>query len=168
MEDTTAWRSAFSSHGGAVLRFLKKRLPVQEAEDVLQETFLRAMRVGTPDRIDNLRSYLLATAKHLTLNALSRPRLPWPGSQAPSEMLDAVPAPHSGPHEIASFHSLTEALSRALASLPPGHRRAFELAVLEGRSYEEVARETGTSLAQVKVNVHRARRRLVDVLGSFR
>ena len=167
-DETAAWRGAFSSHSGTILRFLKRRLPPQEAEDLLQETFLRAMRTGGPERIDNLRSYLLATAKHLTLNALRRPRLfrPLPaGSPSP---LDEVPAPHPGPHETASFQLLTDALEKALSTLPSSQRRAFELAVLEGRSYDEVSRETGTTLAQVKVNVYRARRRLVDVLGSFR
>ncbi len=167
-DGSAAWRSAFSSHSGTILQFLKRRLPQQEAEDLLQETFLRAMRAGAPERIDNLRSYLLATAKHLTLNVLRRPRLfrPSPGgSPAP---LEDVPAPHPGPHENASFHMLSEALSRALSTLPASQRRAFEMAALEGRSYDEVARETGATLAQVKINIYRARRRLTEVLASFR
>lgn len=167
-EDVASWRGAFSSHSGTILRFLRRRLPPQEAEDLLQETFLRAMKAGAPERIDNLRSYLLATAKHLTLNALRRPRLFRPVSADPATTLDDVAAPHPGPHENASFQLLSDALARALSALPLSYRRAFELAVLEGRSYEEVARETGTTLAQVKVNIYRARRRLIDVLGSFR
>ncbi|MBL8113583.1 MAG: sigma-70 family RNA polymerase sigma factor [Acidobacteria bacterium] len=166
--DAAAWRGAFSAHAGPVLHFLRKRLPPQEAEDLLQETFLRAMRTGTPARIENLRSYLYATAKHLALNSLRRPRLVSRTSEDGSDALEEAPALHPGPHENASFRVLAEALGKALAALPPNHRRAFELAVLEGRSYEEVARETGTTLAQVKVHVYRARRRLVDVLGPFR
>lgn len=166
--DPAAWRSAFSSHSGPVLQFLRKRLPTAEAEDLLQETFLRAMRAGPPGRIENLRSYLFATAKHLALNQLRRPRLvKAPSADAP-DPLDSVPAPQPGPHEDAAFRSLAEALTRVLATLPRSHREAFELAVLEGRSYEEVARQTGTTLAQVKVHVYRARRSLAGALGTFR
>ncbi len=164
----SAWRGAFSAHSGPVFRFLKTRLPAHEAEDLLQETFLRAMKTGEPDRIENLRSYLIATAKHLTLNSLRRPRRIGPSAVEASGDLAALPAPEPGPHEDASFRFLSEALGTALEALPPSHRRAFELAALQGLSYEEVARETGTTLAQVKVHVYRARRRLVDALRPFR
>jgi RNA polymerase sigma-70 factor, ECF subfamily len=126
------------------------------------------MRTGPPERIENLRSYLLATAKHLSLNRLRRPRPVEAPAGGTSGDLDGLPATRPGPHEEASFRLLSDALRHALADLPPSHRRAFELAVLDGLSYEEVARATGTTLAQVKVHVFRARRRLVDALGPYR
>lgn len=166
--DPSGWRAAFSAHSGPVLGFLRRRLPPAEAEDLLQETFLRVMRSGPPERIENLRSYLLATAKHLSLNQLRRPRpVDLPAGGAGGD-LDGLPASRPGPHEEASFRLLSDALSRALVDLPSAQRRAFELAALEGFSYEEVARATGTTLAQVKVHVYRARRRLVDALGPYR
>ena len=166
--DPSEWKAAFSVHSGPVLGFLRRRLPPQEAEDLLQETFLRVMRSGPASRIENLRSYLLATAKHLALNSLRRPRLVESTPGDPSEALGDVPAVRPGPHEETSFRLLSDALARALRELPGSQRRAFELAVLEGHSYEEVARATGTTLAQVKVHVYRARRRLVDALGPYR
>ena len=166
--EPSEWRAAFSAHSGPVLGFLERRVPPEEAEDLLQETFLKVMRSGPPERIENLRSYLMATAKHLSLNRLRRPRpVEAPAGTAPGN-LDGLPANRPGPHEEASFRFLSDALTRALADLPAAHRRAFELAALEGFSYEEVARATGTTLAQVKVHVYRARRRLVDALGPYR
>lgn len=166
--DPAEWKAAFSDHSGPVLGFLRRRLPAPEAEDLLQETFLRVMRSGPPSRIENLRSYLLATAKHLALNNLRRPRPVASRDGAPDGELDRLPSTGAGPHEEASFRLLSDALRHALADLPASHRRAFELAVLDGLSYEEVARATGTTLAQVKVHVYRARRRLVDALGPYR
>lgn len=165
--ESAAWRSAFSDHSGPVLRFLRRRLPPADAEDLLQETFLRAMRAGSPDRIENLRSYLFATAKHLTLNSLRRPR-PVQAAAATPRPIDETPAGEPGPDGEVSFRFLSEALSRALTTLPRSHREAFELAVLDGLSYEEVARATGTTLAQVKVHVYRARRRLAASLQTYR
>lgn len=166
--DPSEWKAAFSAHSGPVLGFLRRRLPPEEAEDLLQETFLRVMRSGPPERIENLRSYLLATAKHLSLNRLRRPRPVEAPAGRDHGDLDGLPATRPGPHEEASFRILSDALSRALVDLPTAHRRAFELAALEGLSYEEVARATGTTLAQVKVHVYRARRRLADALGPYR
>ena len=168
IEDRSEWKAAFSAHSGIVLGFLRRRLPPQDAEELLQETFLRAMRVGPASRVGNLRSYLLATAKHLALNNLRRPRLVAPAADAGEDDLGQVAADRPGPHEEASYRLLSDALGRALRELPPSQRRAFELAVLEGWSYEEVARTTGTTLAQVKVHVYRARRRLVEALGPYR
>lgn len=167
-EDLSEWKAAFSAHSGTVLGFLRRRLPPQDAEELLQETFLRAMRVGAASRVENLRSYLLATAKHLALNSLRRPRLVEPVRDGEPETLGRIAEERPGPHEEASFRLLSEALARALRELPTSQRRAFELAVLEGRAYEEVARATGTTLAQVKVHVYRARRRLVEALGPYR
>lgn len=166
--DPAEWKAAFSDHSGPVLGFLRRRLPAHEAEDLLQETFLRVMRSGPPSRVENLRSYLLATAKHLALNSLRRPRPVALRDGSPDGELDRLPATGAGPHEEASFRFLSDALRRALADLPSSHRRAFELAVLDGLSYEEVSRATGSTLAQVKVHVYRARRRLVDALGPYR
>ncbi len=165
--ESAAWRSAFSDHSGPVLQFLRRRLPPADAEDLLQETFLRAMRAGSPDRIENLRSYLFATAKHLTLNSLRRPRPVKPATGAP-DPIEEMSAGEPGPDGEASYRFLSAALSRELATLPRSPREAFELAVLDGRSYEEVARATGTTLAQVKVHVYRARRRLASALETYR
>ena len=47
------------------------------------------------------------------------------------------------------------------------HRRAFQLAIAEQHSYADVARQTGWSLSQVKINVYRARKRLIAGLRDY-
>ena len=51
-----------------------------------------------------------------------------------------------------------------LAGLSEPHRRAFELGALEQRSYAEIAEITGWTLPQVKVNLYRARKRVIEEL----
>ena len=59
-----------------------------------------------------------------------------------------------------------EALRSALATLPPDQREAFLLKHAEGRSYEEIAEITGTSVSALKMRVHRARDRLQEALAA--
>lgn len=171
-QDRGFWRAAYQSHAPAVLAFLQHRLGRREdAEDLLQETFVRAIRSGSFDG-DNLRAYLLRTAHNLWVNRRRRPRLmvpmlgPMAGPVAGEEEapLVDVPAETASPEQEASWSAFREELQRVLAGLSEPHRRAFELGALEQHSYGEIARITGWSLPQVKVNLYRARKRIIEEL----
>lgn len=171
-QDRGFWRAAYQSHAPAVLSFLRHRLGQREdAEDLLQETFVRAIRSGSFDgdnHGDNLRGYLLRTAHNLWVNRRRRPRLvvPMAGPAAgeDEDPFAGVPAEAASPEQEASWSAFREELQRVLAGLPEAHRRAFELGALEQRSYGEIAEITGWSLPQVKVNLYRARKRVIEEL----
>ena len=175
-QDLGFWRTAYQCHAPAVLAFLRHRLGRREdAEDLLQETFVRAIRSGSFDG-DNLRAYLLRTAHNLWVNRRRRPQVVVPMAgplrgQRPDEREDPfaeVPAEAASPEQEASWNAFRKELGCVLAGLPEAHRRAFELGALEQRSYSEIAEITGWSLAQVKVNLYRARKRVIEELrGHF-
>jgi DNA-directed RNA polymerase specialized sigma24 family protein len=50
--------------------------------------------------------------------------------------------------------------------MPAAHRKAFELAILDKMPYREIARLTGWSISQVKINVYRARKRTIEGLAE--
>lgn len=167
--DMAFWRAAYEAHAPAVLGYALRRVGRrEEAEDLLHETFVRAIRAGSLGTDDNLRGYLLRTAHNLWVNRVRRPRLVVPApsdddeADALAEAADGSPSPEAS----AEWSGFRRQLARVLGGMPPTHRRAFELAVLQGLSYTEVARRTGWTLPQVKINVFRARRRLVDELGD--
>ena len=167
-QDRAFWRTAYQSHAPAVLAFLQHRLGRREdAEDLLQETFVRAIRSGSFDG-DNLRAYLLRTAHNLWVNRRRRPRLVVPAADSAAgetdAPLDEVPAEAASPEQEASWSAFRGELQRVLAGLSEPHRRAFELGALEQRSYGEIAQITGWSLPQVKVNLYRARKRVIEEL----
>lgn len=162
--DMVFWRSAYDRHGPAVRAFLERRLRRrEEAEDLLQETFVRAIRSDSFSEGGNLRGYLLRIAHNLMVNRLRRPRLVVPGGDEDGSF-DHVASGGASPEEDASWSAFRHDLARVLAGMSEAHRRAFEMAVLEGRSYGEVAERMGWSLAQVKINVYRARRRVIEEL----
>ena len=68
--DNDFWMNTFEEHGSSILAFLTSRLGQRDlAEDLLQETFIRAMRGGSQlSEGGNVRSYLFTTAYHLIIN----------------------------------------------------------------------------------------------------
>jgi len=60
----TFWQSAYQKHGSALLTYLRVRIPDQaDAEDILQETFVKAIRATEKtEEISKVRSYLFTIA----------------------------------------------------------------------------------------------------------
>jgi RNA polymerase sigma-70 factor (ECF subfamily) len=78
---------------------------------------------------------------------------------------DAGPvAAELDPEEDLERSELRNRLDAALARLPPDQREAFVMKHEEGRSYEEMAELLGVSTGALKMRVHRARERLVELL----
>jgi len=170
--DDAFWHTAYCSHGPAVLAFLRRRMGREEAEDVLQETFVRAIRAGSYQGDDrNARAYLMATARHVLINRLRRPRLVVNAgdmtADAGHDALAEVPSDDASPEEDAAWGAFRRRLRDVLGELKESYRQAFELGVLQQRSYAEVASLTGWSLPQVKINVYRARRRVIQGLADY-
>ncbi len=173
--DDLFWHTAYTAHGSTVLAFLRRRVSHEEAEDVLQETFVRAIRAGT-FRGDHgqARAYLMSAARHVLINHLRRPRLvvaaadvaPQARTEDQGDALAAAPSADATPEQNAARNAFSRRLDSVLAKLKENYRRAFELAVLQQHSYAEVARLTGWSLPQVKINVYRARKRVIEDLGD--
>ena len=170
--ESSFWMTTYEEHGSAVMAFLTSRTGRRDvAEDLLQETFVRASRarptLPDPTRV---RSYLFTTAHHLLLSRHRRKR-PFLFSEASAgdtyaleHMADEdTPSPESA----ADLSRFEDRLRGVLAKLKPAYREAFQLAVLEQKAYSEIASEQGWTLAQVKTNVHRARKQVIAALGDM-
>ena len=164
------WLETYREHGGPILAFLTSRVGRRDvAEDLLQETFVRAMRrLGPSSEGGNIKSYLFTTAHRLMIDRGRRrtPALCSEGEPDPTRPLDEQrPAePAVAADDAVDLRTIRELVDQELARLSPDQRTAFESAVLEQRSYPEVARERGWTVAKVKIDVYRARKRLMERL----
>ena len=166
------WMTTYEEHGSAVMAFLASRTGRRDvAEDLLQETFVRAIRARPtlPDPT-GVRSYLFTTAHHLLLSRHRR-KQPFLFSEASKgdaialEQMADDDAP--SPESAADLSRFEDRLHVVLAKLKPAYREAFQLAVLQQKAYSEIASEQDWTLAQVKTNVHRARKQVIAALGDL-
>jgi RNA polymerase sigma-70 factor, ECF subfamily len=149
-QDATHDPAALLAPHEASLRFLCRELlgNHDDAEDALQETFLRAIRGLQSFRGEaQLKTWLTRIALRVCLEQ-RRPR-------AITEL--PLPTPSASP-ETQTIQKLL--LQSALAELPPRRRAIFLLKEVEGWSLTEIAEATGTNAPLVKVELYRARKTL--------
>ena len=125
-----------------------------DAEEVAQDTFLRAYRAlcaYPPERVRELKQkpWLNRIAINVVRNRVrgQRPRL--------VELNGSEPDHGSGPEEDALRRAEIDALAARVASLPPRYREAVVLRHVQELSYEEAADVLGQPVGTVKANVHR-------------
>jgi RNA polymerase sigma-70 factor (ECF subfamily) len=115
----------------------------QGAEDLMQDTFVRATRALGGYRGGSPKSWLFAIARSTYLDDVRR-RKPTPAA--------ALDEGREDPDVIEA-----ELVRGVLASLPESQRSALVLRDMIGLPYEEIAETLGKSLGATKVLIHRAR-----------
>jgi RNA polymerase sigma-70 factor (ECF subfamily) len=128
------------------------------ADDLLQETYYRLLRVRTAfESEDHRRHYLFRIATNLVRDHHRRPRL------ERGEIEYAATEARTAERATARID-----LARAMERLKPRERSLLWLAYAQGWSHEEIAASLGLKTASLKCLLHRARRRLLGALGNPR
>lgn len=130
----------------------------EDAEDLLQETFLSALRAAGQYRGDaSARTWLFTIARNAVIRR-SRPQQATGENEVNLESL-AVRAGWGArsPETLAILAQDRQRLEQAIENLSPGERDAILLRDIEGLSGEETAAVLGISLSAVKSRLHRGR-----------
>jgi RNA polymerase sigma factor (sigma-70 family) len=134
-----------------LLRYCRRLLPPERAEDAVQQTFLNAYRaIGAGEAELNLRPWLYRIAHNASMSLLRQNG--WSHEEL-DERFDGVMQP---PQAFEERERVREVM-RAVRELPPRQRDAMVLRELEGRSYEEIALALGVSGGAVRQLLNRAR-----------
>ncbi|MEV4202381.1 sigma-70 family RNA polymerase sigma factor [Micromonospora globbae] len=132
-----------------------------EAEDAVQDTWLRLSRAGT-DEIDNLPGWLTTAVGRVCLDRLRargvRPEQPWDDGGEPPGPVDVEPADPE--REAVLTESVGRALQVVLDTLAPTERFVFVLHDMFAVSFDEIAPVVDRSAAAVRQIASRARRRV--------
>jgi RNA polymerase sigma-70 factor (ECF subfamily) len=153
---------------GTALRILRRP---EDAEDLTQETFLRAFRaLGRYDPTRPFGAWLHTIAARLCIDHLRRNRAklvsltqPEEGTSGEERTID-LEDPGDRPDEVAARSELAERLEALVAELPPDSRAAILLRHQQDLPYEEIARVLGVPLGTIKARIHRARIMLKEKL----
>ena len=135
----------------------------QDAEDVVQEAFLRALRFFGSFRGGDGRSWLLAIVRNACYDWLQRRAGP-DQMMAFDEEIHAPQAAADDPEHLLLQRADRQIVRRALEALPPVWREVLILRELEGLSYKEIARVVGIPVGTVMSRLARARTRLQQQL----
>ena len=157
-------RDALLGHAMALTR------NAEEAEDLVQETTLRALRGFDSFRADGpIRAWLLTILRNLFINSYrSRNRVPRQVSLDALQHPDPVAPADPGPERLIFSKLETEALERAVAALPRSYREVLVLSDMLGRTYQEISDELGLPIGTVRSRLFRARGRVRRALFAWR
>jgi RNA polymerase sigma-70 factor (ECF subfamily) len=128
-----------------------------DAEDVVQEACIRAMRYIDGFHGDNARAWFLTIVRHACFDWLQRNR-PAEILANGEDLIEALPdSSAAGPEQRAVNRDEARALADAIAARPLGFREVLILRELEELSYKEIARVTDTPIGTVMSRLARAR-----------
>lgn len=160
--------------------FIRSRVPDPgDAEDILQDVFyelVEANRLLMP--IGHVTGWLFRVARNRITDLFRKKKpesfgdVPVADEQEPMSLEDLLPPPDAGPDALYARSVLLDELEEALDELPEEQRRVFVAHEIEGRSFKEMAAETGVSintlLARKRYAVLHLRERLQNIYDEFR
>ena len=172
--DPTGFEQIVRHYSGMVFALAARLVGPWEAEEVVQETFLRAWRGLESFRGESsLKTWLYtialnrAKARQGTLARMRKvfatPRAssdddrPWPGEEAPD--------PAASPEDQAVALEQRARLRKAIRNLPEEFRHAVVLRDLEGLSYDDIARVLSVPIGTVRSRIARGRAALLEELS---
>jgi RNA polymerase sigma-70 factor (ECF subfamily) len=161
--DMPSWSDLVSEHADSVYR-LAYRLSGdrQDAEDLTQDTFMRAFRSLKTYRPGTFSGWLHRITTNLFLDMV-RHRATIRMEALP-ENYDRVEGTRLGPEHAFEMNNLDPALQQAMDDLAPEFRVAVVLCDGLDMSYEEIADTLGLKMGTVRSRIHRARAQLRESL----
>ena len=161
--------------------FIRRRVADEgDAEDILQDVFyelIQAYRMMKP--IEQVGAWLYRVARNRIIDVFRRARPqqsladPVINEDGASDLTleDLLPSPDEGPEAAFAHGVLVDELAAAIEELPPDQRLVFVAHEIEGRSFKELAAETGVSvntlLSRKRYAVMHLRKRLQSIHDEF-
>ena len=148
-----------------------------EAQDLTQDTFVRAHQSWATFRGESqVYTWLYRIALNLCHNRLKQLKrrqrveaesLDQPVEGESEDMLREVPDLTLSPERLVENKELQQVIRRAIRQLPEDYKQVIILRDIEGFSYSDIAKITGSSLEAIKSRLFRARTALKDLLRPY-
>lgn len=174
--DRAAFERLIRAYDRGVLRLALNLLrSVEDAQEVYQETFLRAFRSLSSFRADsNFQTWLYRIASNVCLDYLRKRKVrreapPAEEDERGSDRLVNVAEqrPEADPERVLANRKLAERLEEALAGLTPRERMVFELRHYHGLRLKAIGTIMGASEEAAKTCLYRATQKLRSALGDL-
>ncbi len=176
-EQDRALSAAVSRERGRLSRFIRRRVAdAGDAEDVLQDVLYEVtLAYRLPEPIEQIGAwmYRVALNRITDLFRKNKPELLADVLAADEDYLleELLPSPDAGPEAAYARAALLDGIMAELEALPAEQRDVFIAHEIDGRSFKEMAAETGlnanTLLARKRYAVRRLRQRLQTAYDDF-
>lgn len=135
-----------------------------DAEDALQETFIRVFRsIGKFKRDMPLAAWIFRIATNEALRIIDRRK----DNAISLDDISGSDAGHPPADDYFDYSDLESVrLQRAILSLPPKQQLAFNLRYYDEFDYDTIARITDSTPAAVKANYHAAKEKIINFMNS--
>jgi RNA polymerase sigma factor (sigma-70 family) len=166
---------------GRLRNFIRKRVANEsDAEEILQEVFSELVESYWLMRpVEQVGAWLFRVARNRIIDLFRKTKTEARGVEAPNpdgkgdlvDLEELLPSLEMGPEAAYARSVLLDELEAALEELPPAQRDAFVAHELEGRSFKELAKETGVSVNTLLSRKHYAvlflRQRLQAIYDEY-
>lgn len=152
-----------SEHASTLRAYVRSSFPSLDADDVVQESYLRLLRARAAGRIASTKAYLFTIARNTALTFLHRGRI---YSDTPVNELPEWRVLDGGPDAAQAFaaRERLELMTEAISQLPTRCREVMSRAVLLGQANSAIAAELGLSENTVRVHLARGIRKCAEFL----
>ena len=141
---------------GRLRRFVRGRVATREdAEDVIQEAYLRVLRYSAEHAVESQERLLFSAAKNLAVDSRRR-RYVRTRTATDYAVLESCTQTWPDAHEVVYASQRLNKVERAVAQLPPRCREVFLIHRLDGLSYSQIAVQLGISVSAVEKHMARA------------
>jgi RNA polymerase sigma-70 factor (ECF subfamily) len=152
----------------ALSRYFRRKVSDQaEIDDLVQDVFLRIVKRGGTEGLENLDGYIFETAASVLNDRFRRRKVRHADHHLPFDQ-DQHASSDFSPERVLVGRQAVRATTVALMELPARTRDVFVLRRLEGLPYNEIAKRLGLSVSAVEKHMLRATRHLVARVGDDR
>ena len=141
---------------GRLRRYVRGRVATREdAEDVIQEAYLRVLRYSADHAVESQERLLFSAAKNLAVDSRRR-RYVRTRTATDYAVLESCTQTWPDAHEVVYASQRLNKVELAVAQLPPRCREVFLIHRLDGLSYSQIAVQLGISVSAVEKHMARA------------
>lgn len=138
----------YQSYAGWLKRAVRKRFSAEDADDIVQETYLRISRIADENVVIHPRALLLRVATNAAIDSVRRA-----GRGALAARLDATDERELS---VRSHQAEDLLFKQIIMTMPLAYRDVFILSRFSGLTYEEIALEIGLSVKTVEWRMSKA------------
>lgn len=149
----------------------------EDAEDVTEETFVKAWNSNIELRLETVHSWLIKCANNLCIDLLRRRRFQVPLATGDTEEIEmlahyqcegtASESSNPSPEEHCLRRERQQLVQQAIAQLPLHFRSVVTMHAINELSFDEIAEMLNQPVGTVKSNMFRAKKRLREILRNL-